>query len=103
MYSSSTILVFTMGNGVNGFTLDPQIGEFVLTHPDIQVPKRGKASVVHSFVIVGRGVVGDHGGGCGGVIIIVIGGMPTRNSFLLGGYGGDGCIVVVVVIIGGCM
>lgn len=42
MYSSSTILVMTMGNGVNGFTLDPNIGEFVLTHPNIQVPKRGK-------------------------------------------------------------
>jgi len=46
MYSSSTILVFTMGNGVNGFTLDPTIGEFVLTHPNIQVPKRGK---IYSF------------------------------------------------------
>ncbi|CAM9566733.1 unnamed protein product [Discosporangium mesarthrocarpum] len=46
MYSSSTILVFTMGNGVNGFTLDPQIGEFVLTHPNIQVPQRGK---IYSF------------------------------------------------------
>lgn len=46
MYSSSTILVFTMGNGVNGFTLDPQIGEFVMTHPDIQVPTRGK---IYSF------------------------------------------------------
>lgn len=46
MYSSSTILVFTMGNGVNGFTLDPQIGEFVMTHPDIQVPKRGKVREV---------------------------------------------------------
>lgn len=45
MYSSSTILVFTMGNGVNGFTLDPQIGEFVMTHPDIQVPPRGKVCV----------------------------------------------------------
>lgn len=44
MYSSSTILVFTMGDGVNGFTLDPQIGEFVMTHPNIQVPKRGKVS-----------------------------------------------------------
>lgn len=44
MYSSSTILVFTMGNGVNGFTLDPMIGEFVMTHPDIQVPSRGKVS-----------------------------------------------------------
>jgi fructose-1,6-bisphosphatase I len=42
MYSSSTILVLTMGNGVNGFTLDPNIGEFVLTHPNIQIPKRGK-------------------------------------------------------------
>merc|ERR1719240_1983409 len=42
MYSSSTILVVTMGNGVNGFTLDPAIGEFVLTHPKIQIPKRGK-------------------------------------------------------------
>merc|ERR1719235_1310257 len=42
MYSSSTILVMTMGDGVNGFTLDPAIGEFVLTHPNIQMPKRGK-------------------------------------------------------------
>merc|ERR1719389_1476951 len=42
MYSSSTILVMTMGNGVNGFTLDPAIGEFVMTHPNIQIPKRGK-------------------------------------------------------------
>merc|ERR550514_2140414 len=36
MYSSSVIMVMTMGNGVNGFTLDPAIGEFVLTHPNIQ-------------------------------------------------------------------
>merc|ERR1719379_132869 len=42
MYSSSTILVMTTGEGVNGFTLDPNIGEFVLTHPNIEVPKRGK-------------------------------------------------------------
>merc|ERR1719235_1954448 len=42
MYSSSTILVLTMGNGVNGFTLDPNIGEFVLTHPNIKIPQRGK-------------------------------------------------------------
>lgn len=49
MYSSSTILVFTMGDGVNGFTLDPQIGEFVMTHPNIQVPKRGKVRRVCSL------------------------------------------------------
>jgi len=42
MYSSSTIMVMTTGEGVNGFTLDPNIGEFVLTHPKIEVPKRGK-------------------------------------------------------------
>jgi len=42
MYSSSTIMVMTTGDGVNGFTLDPNIGEFVLTLPNIQIPKRGK-------------------------------------------------------------
>mmetsp|Transcript_18779 Transcript_18779/g.33599 ORF Transcript_18779/g.33599 Transcript_18779/m.33599 type:complete len:445 (+) Transcript_18779:72-1406(+) len=42
MYSSSTILVMTTGNGLNGFTLDPTIGEFILTHPNMQIPKRGK-------------------------------------------------------------
>jgi fructose-1,6-bisphosphatase I len=42
MYSSSTVFVLTMGNGTHGFTLDPTIGEFVLTHPNIKIPKRGK-------------------------------------------------------------
>mmetsp|Transcript_2900 Transcript_2900/g.5529 ORF Transcript_2900/g.5529 Transcript_2900/m.5529 type:complete len:438 (-) Transcript_2900:142-1455(-) len=42
MYSSSTILMITTGNGLNGFTLDPTIGEFILTHPNVQIPKRGK-------------------------------------------------------------
>merc|ERR1711998_92951 len=41
MYSSSTHLVFTLGDGVNGFTLDNSIGEFVLTHPDMRIPERG--------------------------------------------------------------
>lgn len=39
IYGSSTILVYSTGNGVNGFTLDPSIGEFCLSHPDIQTPK----------------------------------------------------------------
>ncbi|MDZ4838981.1 MAG: class 1 fructose-bisphosphatase [Bacteroidota bacterium] len=39
IYGSSTILVYTTGNGVNGFTLDPSIGEFCLSHPDIKTPK----------------------------------------------------------------
>jgi hypothetical protein len=37
-------VVFTLGNGVNGFTLDEQIGEFILTHPNIKIPNRGKVS-----------------------------------------------------------
>lgn len=42
MYGSATNLVITTGDGVHGFTLDPSLGEFVLTHPDIQIPSRGK-------------------------------------------------------------
>jgi fructose-1,6-bisphosphatase I len=42
IYGSSTMLVYTTGNGVNGFTLDPAIGEFCLSHPDIKTPKEGK-------------------------------------------------------------
>lgn len=42
MYGSSANLVLTTGNGVNGYTLDNQIGEFILTHPNIRLPNRGK-------------------------------------------------------------
>jgi fructose-1,6-bisphosphatase I/sedoheptulose-1,7-bisphosphatase len=38
IYGPTTMLVLTVGNGVNGFTLDPSLGEFKLTHPHIQVP-----------------------------------------------------------------
>ena len=38
IYGSSTMLVYTTGKGVNGFTLDPSIGEFCLSHPDIRIP-----------------------------------------------------------------
>lgn len=41
VYGSSTMLVFTTGDGVNGFTLDPSIGEFILSHPNIAMPKQG--------------------------------------------------------------
>jgi len=40
-YGSSTMLVYTTGRGVNGFTLDPSIGEFCLSHPEIRIPKTG--------------------------------------------------------------
>jgi len=39
VYGSSTMLVYTTGNGVHGFTLDPMIGEFLLSHPDIRIPE----------------------------------------------------------------
>lgn len=42
LYGSATMVVLTTGNGVNGFTLDPAIGEFVLTNPDIRMKPRGK-------------------------------------------------------------
>ncbi|HNG06989.1 MAG TPA: class 1 fructose-bisphosphatase, partial [Saprospiraceae bacterium] len=42
IYGTSTILVYTTGHGVNGFTLDPSIGEFCLSHRNIQIPKRGQ-------------------------------------------------------------
>ena len=42
VYGSSTILVYTTGNGVNGFTLDPSIGEFLLSHPNITLPDKPK-------------------------------------------------------------
>ena len=42
LYGSSTVLVFTSGDGVNVFTFDPDIGEFLLTFEDIKIPKRGK-------------------------------------------------------------
>ncbi len=41
LYGTSTLLVYTTGNGVNGFTLDPSIGEFCLSHRDIKMPKSG--------------------------------------------------------------
>ncbi len=40
-YGSSTMLVYTTGKGVNGFTLDPSIGEFCLSHPNMRIPKEG--------------------------------------------------------------
>ena len=42
LYGSSTILIVSTGKGVNGYTLDSSIGEFILTHPDLKVPKKGK-------------------------------------------------------------
>src|SRR5215475_14791439 len=42
IYGSSTMMVYTTGNGVHGFTLDPSLGEFLLSHENIRTPSRGK-------------------------------------------------------------
>jgi len=42
IYGSSVMLVYTLGHGVHGFTLDPTIGSFLLSHPDIRIPAKGK-------------------------------------------------------------
>jgi fructose-1,6-bisphosphatase I len=46
MYGSSANLVLSTGHGVNGYTLDAALGEFILTHPNITIPPRGK---IYSF------------------------------------------------------
>src|SRR5438046_2916388 len=42
IYGSSTMLVYTTGQGAHGFTLDPSIGEFLLSHPNIRIPADGR-------------------------------------------------------------
>jgi fructose-1,6-bisphosphatase I len=42
LYGSSTMMVYTAGNGVHGFTLYPSVGEFLLSHENIRIPERGK-------------------------------------------------------------
>jgi fructose-1,6-bisphosphatase I len=58
IYGSSTMLVYTTGSGVNGFTLDPSIGEFCLSHPDIRIPDKGSIYSVNqgNFLKFSEGV-----------------------------------------------
>jgi fructose-1,6-bisphosphatase I len=58
VYGSSTMLVYATRRGVNGFTLDPSIGEFCLSHPNIKCPENGKIySVNHgNFFLYNKGV-----------------------------------------------
>ncbi len=48
LYGPTTMLVLSVGNGVVGFTLNPNLGEFVLTHPDIQVPADTQEFAINS-------------------------------------------------------
>jgi fructose-1,6-bisphosphatase I len=42
IYGSSTMFVLSTGRGVNGFTLDPSVGMYLLSHPDMKIPEKGK-------------------------------------------------------------
>src|SRR5690606_33760546 len=48
LYGPSTQLVLTVGNGVAGFTLDPALGEFMLTHPDLRVPEETREFAINT-------------------------------------------------------
>lgn len=47
LYGTSTMMVYTTGTGVHGFTMDPSVGEFLLSHPDIRIPETGKVYSVN--------------------------------------------------------
>lgn len=51
LYGSSTMLVYTTGTGVNGFTMDPAIGEFFLSHPKMAFPKSGMIYSINDALI----------------------------------------------------
>jgi fructose-1,6-bisphosphatase I len=51
IYGSSTMLVYTTGHGVNGFTLEPSIGEFFLSHPEMKIPEDGKILSVNEGLL----------------------------------------------------
>lgn len=46
------MLVLSLGDGVNGFMLDPSIGEFILTDPNMKIPSRGKIYSINEGIIL---------------------------------------------------
>lgn len=58
IYGSSTMLIYTTGNGVNGFTLNPSIGTFYLSHPNMRIPESGKIYSVNegNYALFPQGV-----------------------------------------------
>jgi len=65
IYGSSTMMVYATRRGVNGFTLDPSIGEFTLSHPDIKCPEKGRYySVNHGNFFLYEGHVKNYIDAC---------------------------------------
>jgi fructose-1,6-bisphosphatase I/sedoheptulose-1,7-bisphosphatase len=48
LYGPTTLLILTVGNGVAGFTLDPNLGEFMLTHPELRVPEETQEFAINA-------------------------------------------------------
>ena len=59
MYGSSTMLVFTTGQGVHGFTYEPSVGEFLLSNHDIHTPDRGHIYSVNEGNYARCGLLSD--------------------------------------------
>lgn len=53
LYGSATAVVISLGSGVNGFTYDPAIGEFILTDPKMTVPEKGKIYSINEVCYFG--------------------------------------------------
>ncbi len=92
MYGSSTMLVYTTGQGAHGFTLDPTIGEFLLSHPRIITPRVGTYYSVNEsnfgrwdkgMQAAVRGLKGDTSKGD------ISAGVPPKNSRYMGSLVGD--------------
>jgi fructose-1,6-bisphosphatase I len=92
MYGSSTMLVYTTGQGAHGFTLDPTIGEFLLSHPRIITPRVGTYYSVNEsnfgrwdkgMQSAIRGLKGDTSKGD------IFDGVPPKNSRYMGSLVGD--------------
>jgi fructose-1,6-bisphosphatase I len=93
-YGTSTMFVYTAGHGVHGFTLDPTVGEFLLSHPNIRIPKAKYFSVNLGYQLYwSRGVqlyteyLQGHGGGIKGLSLRYIGTLVSdfHRNLLAGG------------------
>ena len=91
MYGSSTMLVYTTGQGAHGFTLDPTIGEFLLSHPRIITPRLGKYYSVNesNFPRWDRGMQAAVRGLKGEASEDVANGVTPKNSRYIGSLVGD--------------
>jgi fructose-1,6-bisphosphatase I len=93
-YGTSTMFVYTAGHGVHGFTLDPSVGEFLLSHPNIRIPKAKYFSVNLGYQMYwSRGVqlyteyLQGHGGGVKALSLRYLGTLVSdfHRNLLAGG------------------